>query len=274
MTHYTDLEYLKLSLFRKMTYRTKVFLSAIPHWFANIFIGLWKAMKKFGAKVRDEAVDIWTTFRYGDWKTRISYLIMGFGSLARGQWVRGLLFLLMEIAFIFYMVVAGAYYLSMFTSLGLHERETKVDEEGWEYIVEGDNSFKILLYILITLLFIVAFIWTWRLNVKQNRIAQDIIREGKQLRSGKEDLQSLLDDQFHKTMLALPLLGILVFTVLPIIFMILVAFTNYGKDHDPATGKLFTWIGWDNFDLLFGMKSTGTSEFGVAFGEIIVWTLI
>ena len=274
MTHYTDLEYLKLSLFRKFTYKLLLILAAIPLWFKNMFFGIGRAFKKFGIKVADEAKDIWVTFRYGDWKTRISYLVMGFGSLARGQWVRGLLFLLMEVAFVFYMVVAGAYYLSMIPSLGLQARETRLDDEGWEYIVEGDNSFKILLYILITLMFIVAFIWTWRLNVKQNKIAQDLIRDGRRLRSGKEDLQSLLDDQFNKTMLALPLLGIFVFTVLPIIFMILVAFTNYGSEHDPASGQLFTWIGWENFDLLFGMKSTGTSEFTVAFGEIIAWTLI
>ncbi len=274
MTHYTDLEYLKLSAFGKFKYKFLLFLSAIPLWFKNIGIGIWKALKKFGIKVRDEAVDIWLTFKEGDWKTRVSYLIMGFGSLLRGQWVRGLLFLLMEVAFIFYMVVAGSYYLSMFGTLGVTPRQTLIDDEGWEYIVEGDNSFKILLYILITLMFIVAFIWTWRLNVKQNKIAQDLLKSGRKLRSGKEDLQSLLDDQFHKTMLALPLAGIFIFTVLPIIFMILVAFTNYGANHDPASGQLFTWIGWENFDLLFSMKSTGTSEFGVAFGEIIAWTLV
>ena len=50
----------------------------------------------------------------------------------------------------------------------------------------------------------------------------------------KDDLRSVLDDQFlAKTLLALPITGILVFTVIPILFMLLVAFfTNYDGAHD------------------------------------------
>jgi len=40
------------------------------------------------------------TFIRGDWKTRISYLVMGFGSMARGQWLRGLLFFAFQAAFV------------------------------------------------------------------------------------------------------------------------------------------------------------------------------
>ena len=47
---------------------------------------------------------IGTTFAEGDWKTRLSYLIFGFGPLARGQIVKGLAYLASEIAFILYMV--------------------------------------------------------------------------------------------------------------------------------------------------------------------------
>ena len=53
-----------------------------------------------------------------------------------------------------------------------------------------------------------------------------ITASGKKIKSGRDDVKSLLDDQFHKTLLALPLSGILAFTVLPIIYMVLVAFTS------------------------------------------------
>ena len=138
--------------------------------------------------------------------------------------------------------------------------------------VSGDDSFKLLLYGLLTILFIIAFIYTWRLNVKQNKLLDQITRSGKKVKSGKDDLKSLLDDQFHKTMLALPLTGIIVFTVIPIIFMVLVSFTNYDAAHD-GYSNLFTWVGLDNFNELLSWNS-GSSNLSAAFGEILAWTLM
>ena len=43
---------------------------------------------------------IGTTFVNGDWKTKISYVIMGFGQIARGQFLRGGAFLAIEALFI------------------------------------------------------------------------------------------------------------------------------------------------------------------------------
>ncbi|MBR3005832.1 MAG: hypothetical protein IKH68_04165, partial [Erysipelotrichaceae bacterium] len=98
-------------------------------------------------------------------------------------------------------------------------------------------------YGVMTILFILAFIYTWRLNIKQNQISEMLLKEGKKLKSTRDDLSSLLDEDFHKTLLALPLLGIFFFTVLPIIFMILVAFTNYDGAHD-GYSNLLPGLGW------------------------------
>ena len=76
-------------------------------------------------------------------------------------------------------------------------------------------------------------------TIDARRISEEILASGKKLKSGKDDLRSVLDDQFHKTLLALPITGIIVFTVIPIIFMILVAFTNYDGAHD-GYSNLFT----------------------------------
>jgi arabinogalactan oligomer/maltooligosaccharide transport system permease protein len=136
--------------------------------------------------------------------------------------------------------------------------------------VEGDDSVKVMLYGLLTFVFIFAFIYTWRVQVKQCRICMDITAKGKKIKSGKDDLKSLLDDQFHKTLLTLPLGGIIVFTVLPIIYMVLVAFTNYDAKHD-GYANLFSWVGFQNFNALFDFGKGGV---GLAFGEILSWTLI
>ena len=126
---------------------------------------------------------------------------------------------------------------------------------------------------MLTIFFIIAFIYTWRLNVKQNKIAQEYEKAGRKLKSGADDLRSLVDEQFYKTLLALPLLGIVIFTVMPIVFMILVAFTNYDGAHNGYSNQLFTWVGLENFRTMFSWDVGGVN-YSATFGEVLTWTLI
>ena len=64
---------------------------------------------------------------------------------------------------------------------------------------------------------------------------------------------------------------ICVFNILPLIFMILIAFTNYDKAHMPP-GTLFTWVGMDNFGSLFNLVE-GAKK-GKTFLELTEWTII
>lgn len=263
-------QYLKLGRWQKLLYKTRRFFLGIPCLFARKFVGIGISLKNFAVKLSDNVKEIWTTFKHGSWKTRVSYLVMGFGNIMHGQWIRALAFFLLEALFVFYMIFWGASWLSKLGSLGTVATIERYDEllDIWttEHV---DNSFKILLYGLITLFFIVAFVYTWRLNVKQCKILDEITASGKKVRSNGDDLHSVVDDQFHKTLLSLPGAGITMFTILPIIFMILVAFTNYDFEAD-GYNNLFHWVGLDNFNQLF----TFGSSLSVAFGEILAWTLI
>ena len=276
MKRLTDLEYLKLNKFKKLLYKLKCFFVGIPVWFLGIFKGIGKFFAKIGLGIKDGCVDIYLTFKNGDWKTRLSFVIMGFGSFARGQTLRGILFLGFELAFIVYMIFGGAHWLSLLPSLGKVPPQVNVYDPELDVNVNipaPDPSFKILLYGVLTILFFLTLIYTWRLNVKQNKISEEILKKGKKIKSNKEDIESALDDQFHKTLLALPTIGVVVFTLLPILFMILIAFTNFDAQHDGRNNNLFTWIGLTNFNQLLGWSSDGTS-FSATFGEILTWTLM
>ena len=274
MKHYSDLEYLQLSKGKRFGYRVASFFTGIPKALWNFVKKIGNILKNAGLAVANEAKDIVSTFVQGDWKTKVSYLVMGFGCLARGQILRGLLFLLFEAVFIGYMIITGGYYLSMLPSLGKVGPHTEYNAIlDVDVPVHGDNSFKILLYGVLTIFFIIAFVYTWRVNVKQNKIAEQILKSGKKLRSGKDDLRSLVDDQFHKTLLALPSIGILIFTVMPIVFMILVAFTNYSSINDGYETNLFHWVGFKNFETIFSWDVGGVN-YAATFGEILTWTLL
>lgn len=273
MKKLTDLEYLKLSKLQRLWYNILSFFAGIPVWFAKLGKAIAEGVKNFFIAIKDEILDIVHTFTRGSWKTKVSYVVMGFGNISRGQILRGSLFLIFEVVFIVYMITTGNYWLSKFGTLGTVEAGEVYDPILDAYTrVDGDDSFKILLYGLLTIMFIIAFIYTWRLNVKQNRICEEIEAKGKKLKSGKDDLKSLLDDQFHKTLLALPVMGVVIFTIIPIVFMILVAFTNYDGAHD-GYSNLFTWVGLDNFNELIS-SSSSDANLSYTFGEILSWTLM
>ena len=59
------------------------------------------------------------------------------------------------------------------------------------------------------------------------------------------------DKKFYIIALAIPLIGILIFNILPIIFMILIAFTNYGGNIVPP--ELVDWIGLKNFQKILSL---------------------
>ena len=276
MSKISDVEYLKMDEWQRFWYKVGRFFIGIPGAIWKFLCTIGRFFKNAGLAIGREISDIVMTFVHGDWKTKLSYVFMGFGNIARGQVLRGILFLLFEAVFIFYMIVTGGHWLSMLPSLGKVGPDPRgsYNEELDVYVPSyGDNSFKILLYGVLTIFFIIAFIYTWRVNVRQNKVAEEILKTGKPLRSGKQDLQSMVDDNFHKTLLALPLLGILVFTVMPIVFMILVAFTSYDGAHDGYINNLFTWVGLQHFKEMLSWNA-GTKSYGATFAEVLVWTLI
>ena len=201
MKRLNDLDYLKLNKWQAFWYKFALFFCAIPS-------ALWKGILKIGGffkncgiGIKNEFVDIFTTFTKGNWAVKLSFLIFGFGNLYYGQILRGILFLLFEIVFFGYMFVpsGGIYWLSkgnwfqkgatVGTVQGKFEYDVIYDTDVW---VAGDDSVKVMLYGLLTIIFIVAFVYTWRLQVKQCRICMDITAKGKKIRSGKDDMKSLL----------------------------------------------------------------------------------
>lgn len=96
-------------------------------------------------------------------------------------------------------------------------------------------------------------------------------RSGRHVNSFREDLADYLGPRFHRTLLFLPVSGVTLFTVLPLLVMVLIAFTNYDRNHLPPS-KLFTWVGGENFAQLVNMSADST--FSYAFGRVLAWTLI
>lgn len=207
--------------------------------------------------------------------TRLSFPIMGFGQIARGQIVKGILYMLTELFFVLYMLFFGGSYIAHLFSGNLG---TTLSGERWNEDlqifekIKGDNSFLILLYGVVSVVVTLAFVWVWLMNVKGS-YENDLRRlKGEKIATFKDDVRLLVNERFYAPLLILPFIGLLVFTVMPLVFMVLIAFTNYNYAHMPP-GKLFDWVGFANFKTLFSL-SGGTSGFAFVFLRVLLWTFI
>ncbi len=223
-------------------------------------------VKKYFGIVKDGFTEIGSIFKNGDWKTRVSYLIFGFGSIMRKQFAKGIALLASQILFWVYLINFGLKYLVKFNTLGTEKKGFNPDGT----VKYGDNSFLILLYGLLTIVLILIYLTIWYVNIRASYKEQKLLEMGKALPTNKKFFSSLLDQNFDKTLLAVPVLGTFMFTALPILFMICVAFTNYDYDHQ-APAKLFTWVGFENFKNLFSLNTNG---FGSTFFVVLAWTLV
>lgn len=206
----------------------------------------------------------------GNLITKLSFIFMGLGCALRGQIIKGLAFLALQVSFIVYISNTGWYYLSNLTTLGKAEMYQVWNEELqiYEYL-PGDNSMLILLFGVVTIFAIIAMFVVYINSVVESYKCELIKKEGKKPSSFVQDVKDLFDKNFHKTLLTLPLIGVVITVIMPLIFMILMAFTNFDKLHQPP-GKLFTWVGFENFKNLFW----NNPKMSQTFVKILIWTFI
>ena len=205
----------------------------------------------------------------GDTTTRLSAVVMGLGRICHGQVVKGILYLAAELGYLAFMVRYGLHNLAMLITLGEVEQQEVWDEAQQVYLyVQGDQSVLLLLYGVATLLLTLVMFLIWRGSLKSAYKAQCLQQKGSQVNTFREDLTTLLDDNLYRLLMTPPMFFITALTILPLIFMICMAFTNYSKIDNHLV--LFDWVGLENFAALFDSNSI----LGSTFWSVLVWTLV
>lgn len=228
---------------------------------AGFFRAIGNFFKDFGSAVAK-----------GDWGVKASLLISGMGWLKRGQIIKGILVTLLEIGVIAYELMIGFPYIAKLGTLGTVEQAMVYNPNTMKNEVNDyDHSLLILLFGVISLVTLVVAIVLWMANIKAAYELQKRAEVGKHINNFKEDISVMMNGKFHITLLFLPIMGIIIFNIMPLIVMIAIAFTNYDQNHMPPAA-LFTWVGINNFKSLF--TSNLTTTFGYAFWKVLGWTLI
>lgn len=184
------------------------------------------------------------------------------------------IYILAEVLLTIFFFGFGLKYLSHFHTLG-ENSQLKVWNEELQIFerITGDNSMLILLFSVLTLAACVLFIWIFYLLIKNIGTIIRLHKNGEHIKTFKEVLFDLVDGKFHITLLAAPMITLVLFTVLPIVFMILIAFTNFDSSHQPP-GELFTWTGLTNVTDVFLGNSIKTHTFFGILGWTFVWAIL
>ncbi len=267
-----DLEYLSASGVKRAGIRLLRWTKALPRrigsFFRSLFHGIVRAFRAVGTAVRD----LCQVFYQGDFFTKLSFLIMGAGCIRRKRFLSGAVYLSAQILFWIFFFTFGIVYIGKLSTLGTVVQEEIWNEElGIFAYTKGDNSMLVLLYGIVSVIVCVLYFCVYIASVHASYRAQVEAKEGIPARTLKEGLTSLANENFHKTLLFLPTLAVVIFTALPLVFMVAISLTNYDRFHMPP-GNLFTWVGLENFRAIFGL--TDTPLLGKTFGGILTWTLI
>ena len=207
-----------------------------------------------GGKLRES----WQFLCHSPVQVKLSMLVMGLGQLCYGQIVKGLAYLSSLALIIMYFVMGGMKNLIGFFTLG-----TEV-ENLWLGI-EGDNSLTMLILGLVSIFILIFAIVIYVSNVKDIIFTASEVKHGLKPRNFRRSLLTMADDKFYATALVLPVIGVCIFTVLPIVFMICMAFTNLGGDI--IHPKLADW------SLSAWGKILSLGKIGSTFVKILGWNV-
>ena len=285
------LDYVEMTKSQQIIYKIKSFFTGIPNAIRTIFMYIGYFFKSVFLFIGNGFKNYGLRFSQGDGATKASYIIMGAGNMAHRQLMKGLLFLAAEVAYIIFMINFGFTYISKVYSFGV-----QVDPDHPEILVDGvvgnvpiqygsddffgaskqiinadtaDDSNKILLFFVLTMMVTIAFFVVYIANTKSAFATQEMLSEGKTPMNFVEEMKTFLDERYHITLLSIPILLLLVFNILPIVFTIFMAFTNYDKTHN-AFNRLYWWVGFENFADVF----YNSAEKSQTFGKVLLWTLI
>ncbi|MCM3662978.1 sugar ABC transporter permease [Mesobacillus subterraneus] len=185
-------------------------------------------------------------------------IIPGLGQLYNKQYLKGIAFLILTGAF--FGVFADLLNMGLWGLFTLGEQTPR--DHSIFLLVEG-------ILAVIVLIFGIGF-YLFNLNdAYKNGLKRD---SGERISTVKEQYNNLIDNGFPYLIMSPGFLLLIFVVVFPIIFVVLLAFTNYDLYHSPPA-KLVDWVGLKNFFDLFQLESWRQTFFSVL-SWTIIWTFV
>ncbi len=177
------------------------------------------------------------------------------------DYVKGLFFALCEIAFIAFIPAIVKKIIGLIT-LGTPHPELPIKMR--------DNSIFMLIDGILILMVVAMFVIIYVMSVKSAKSAYEEYCRTGHFRSSRESLDSALGKSFPIFGLAPSFVLVIVFVLVPLLFSVAVAFTNYSAPEHVSPNNTVDWVGFQNFIDLLG----GQNTWSVGFVRIALWTLV
>ena len=160
-----DIDYLASGPVKRAFIRLGRRLKELPRRTADFFGELPKRAGRCAKRISGALTKYALIFLRGDLFTKLSFVIMGAGCIRRKRFVKGLLYLAIQVVFWIFILNSGIGYIAKLRTLGT-EVQTEIwnEEKGIFEYTKGDNSMLVLLYGIISL--ITVFVSARRMTVK------------------------------------------------------------------------------------------------------------
>ena len=174
---------------------------------------IFNALAKFFASIKGWFVEFSVQFKVGDKKVKtllpLSFFTFGIPLIVFGETIKGLALLLVQLLAGLYLIARGVGDLVAFFSLGQTED------------FERPIVFGVIALVVISLL-----VFFYIVSLGQTLKAARNYNEKRLGANFKKQLRDVVDKNFYITALVVPVIGAVTFTIIPLLFMIILAFTN------------------------------------------------
>jgi arabinogalactan oligomer/maltooligosaccharide transport system permease protein len=192
----------------------------------------------------------------------LSALFMGLGQFFNREWTKGIMFLLIEVAALFNI---NYFINSIYGLITLGDTPQKMVNG----VKVGQHSINMMVDGIIAIFIILIFLGFYALNIRDAHKSVKELENGKKPLNGLAYIHSIWDKYFPYIMTTPSFLFTTFFILLPIVFTIAVAFTNYSSPNHLPPGKMVDWVGLENFVNLANLKIWNST-----FITVGIWTLI
>lgn len=136
-----------------------------------------------------------------------------------------------------------------------------------------DHSIFMMINGIFALIIIAFFVLLYIINVSSTKTAVKKILKNEKFPTFKESKNDISQNAFATIGIAPSVVMIAIFSLIPLLFSALVAFTNYSSpDHIPPN-NLVDWVGIENFVTMFSTR-IGGGEWAKTFGWTALWTIV
>ena len=181
------------------------------------------------------------------------------------DYVKGIFFALCEIVFLVFSPSIVNKLIDLVT-LGTPNPDVPIKQR--------DNSIFMLIDGILILALITFFIIVYVLSVKSAKKEYKDCCRKQGFGTQKEHLNTALGKSFPIFGLAPGFIIVIIFVVVPLVFSVCVAFTNYSDPNHIPPNNTVDWVGFQNFKELMGGQKTWSQGFLRVSGWTLMWAVL